>query len=453
MGTRSRIVGSRRLAQSLADLLRRPKPASSLTPSSSTSEQLWSKPSQDLAPSLQRGAASSEDEAASSAALWELYRAPLQQGRRMGSFTSAPKIANEDQADCDLEMEPQHPVTREELLARCRQELQSLPPQLKRNFTGRYQEQPGPETVRVLQWNLLSQALAEQADGFACCPDAALDWSKRRWRILEEILSYQPDVVCLQEVDHYKFLSASLGSVGFEGTFYPKPDSPCCYVRGNNGPDGCAIFYDRTKFELVRCEKRVLEVFTCQSNQVTLLCIFRRKLDDAELCIVTTHLKARQGGLLSSLRNEQGKDLLDFVRAHRGRRPVIIAGDFNAEPSEPVYRTLMAQRDLPLESSYAVRPASGGVREQEPPYTTWKIRREGEVCHTIDYIFYTKPDFQLEARLDLPTEDQIGPGRVPSLAYASDHFSLVADLALPFRISDQQVNELLNEGSHHGTAS
>ncbi|KAH7968656.1 hypothetical protein HPB52_010512 [Rhipicephalus sanguineus] len=155
MGTRSRIVGSRRLAQSLADLLRRPKPAS-LTPST-TSEQLWSKPSQDLAPSLQRGPASSEDEAACSAALWELYRAPLQQGRRMGSFTSAPKIANEDQADCDLEMEPQRPVTREELLARCRQELQSLPPQLKRNFTGCYQEQPGSETVRVLQWNLLSQ--------------------------------------------------------------------------------------------------------------------------------------------------------------------------------------------------------------------------------------------------------------------------------------------------------
>ncbi|XP_077559961.1 NADP/NADPH phosphatase nocturnin isoform X3 [Haemaphysalis longicornis] len=385
-------------------------------------------------------------------------RQPLQLGAalrlapRMGSFTSAPKIANEDQADCDLELETQQPTTREELLARCRRELQSLPPQLKRSFTGRYQEKPGPETIRVLQWNLLSQALAEQADGFACCPDAALDWSKRRWRILEEILSYQPDLVCLQEVDHYKFLSASLGSVGFDGTFFPKPDSPCCYVRGNNGPDGCAIFYDRTKFELVRCEKRVLEVFTCQSNQVTLLCVFRRKLDDAQLCLVTTHLKARQGGLLSSLRNEQGKDLLDFVRAHRGQMPTIIAGDFNAEPSEPVYRTLLAQRDLQLESSYAVKPGTN-IREQEPPYTTWKIRREGEVRHTIDYIFFSKPDLKLEARLDFPTEDQIGPGRVPSLAYASDHFSLVSDLSLPFRISDQQVNELLREeGTSHGAS-
>jgi len=29
--------------------------------------------------------------------------------------------------------------------------------------------------------------------------------------------------------------------------------------------------------------------------------------------------------------------------------------------------------------------------KREPPYTTWKIREEGEECHTIDYVFYT-PD-------------------------------------------------------------
>lgn len=77
--------------------------------------------------------------------------------RRMGSFTSAPKIANEDKADSDLELEPELEATRAGLLERCRRELASLPPQLKRSFTGRYQPQPGPETVRVLQWNLLSQ--------------------------------------------------------------------------------------------------------------------------------------------------------------------------------------------------------------------------------------------------------------------------------------------------------
>lgn len=437
MGTR-RVAGSRRLAQSLLEsFLKKQKP---LPPEKA--EALWFGKA---AAGQRRPQGVVGSNAAAAAGVG--FRSDT---NRMGSFTSAPKIANEDKADSDLELEPQLEATRDSLLERCRRELASLPAQLKRSFTGRYQAQPGPETVRVLQWNLLSQALAEQADGFACCPDAALDWSKRRWRILEEILSYQPDLICLQEVDHYKFLRASLGSVGFGGTFYPKPDSPCCYVRGNNGPDGCAIFYDKAKFELVRCEKRVLEVFTCQSNQVTLLGVFRRKLDDTELCLVTTHLKARQGGLLSSLRNEQGKDLLDFVQSHRGSRPTIIAGDFNAEPTEPVYRTLLAQRDLCLESSYAVQPGSG-CRQPEPPYTTWKIREEGEVRHTIDYIFFSRADFSLEARLDLPTEDQIGPGRVPSLAYASDHFALVADLALPFRISDEQVNEMLQQDA--GTAS
>lgn len=26
---------------------------------------------------------------------------------------------------------------------------------------------------------------------------------------------------------------------------------------------------------------------------------------------------------------------------------------------------------------------------KEPPFTTWKIREDGEVCHTIDYVFYS----------------------------------------------------------------
>lgn len=69
-------------------------------------------------------------------------------------------------------------------------------------------------------------------------------------------------------MDHYNFLKATLGRVGFKGTFFPKPDSPCCYIKGNNGPDGCAVFYDTSKYTLVKTEQKVLEVFRCQSNQV-----------------------------------------------------------------------------------------------------------------------------------------------------------------------------------------
>ena len=43
-------------------------------------------------------------------------------------------------------------------------------------------------------------------------------------------------------MDHFDFLSRGLKSIGYTGKFIPKPDSPCIYLQGNNGPDGCAIF-------------------------------------------------------------------------------------------------------------------------------------------------------------------------------------------------------------------
>jgi nocturnin len=35
-------------------------------------------------------------------------------------------------------------------------------------------------------------------DNFVCCPDAALEWRSRRYHIIEEIVEYCPDIVCLQ---------------------------------------------------------------------------------------------------------------------------------------------------------------------------------------------------------------------------------------------------------------
>ena len=47
-----------------------------------------------------------------------------------------------------------------------------------------------------------------------------------------------------------------------------KPDSPCIYMDGNTGPDGCAVFYKEDKFNLVSWQSRVLQVWRVESNQV-----------------------------------------------------------------------------------------------------------------------------------------------------------------------------------------
>jgi hypothetical protein len=74
----------------------------------------------------------------------------------MGSFTSAPKILNEDTQDADVVLPAR--MSRDELLQHCQQQLENLPSLVKRSFR-RLRQQFGDteEGVRVLQWNVLSR--------------------------------------------------------------------------------------------------------------------------------------------------------------------------------------------------------------------------------------------------------------------------------------------------------
>ena len=106
----------------------------------------------------------------------------------------------------------------------------------------------------------------------------------------------------------------------------------------------------------------------------------------------------------------------------RESRPIILTGDFNAEPDEPVYTTMTEDEEMPLVTAY-------GLEESQSNFTTWKIRETGEEKKILDYIFHS-PDLMTLFTLETPTEDQIGEDRLPSLGFASDHLSLVADISL-----------------------
>jgi len=345
----------------------------------------------------------------------------------MGSFTSSPAVASGDCQDDDLTF---NETTHDDLLKRCRKELAHLPSAIQRKFR-KYSFQhsnPQPETessedIRILQWNHLSQTLGTKNDKFVCCPPEALDWSTRRWRLIEEILRYQPDIVCLQEVDHFNLLDAALGSVGYHGGFMPKPDSPCIYLADNNGPDGCAIFVNKSKFEVISESRRILEVWNVQSNQVVICLNLKHRETGKEIAVASTHLKARQGALLSTLRNEQGNDLLDWLADTAAGRPLLLSGDFNAEPVEPVYQSVTNHDRLDLRSAYKFDDL------ECDEYTTWKIRETGEQKYVLDYIFHSEA-LRPVAVLEMPSADQVGENRLPSLQFASDHLSLVADFSL-----------------------
>ena len=134
--------------------------------------------------------------------------------------------------------------------------------------------------------------------------------------------------------------------------------------------------------------------------------------------------------MLASLRNEEGLDILRFIKSKANGRPVIIAGDFNADPREPVHNTMLSDQ-LGLASAYAANTA------EEPKYTTWKVRADAESKTTLDYVFYTKDHMDVLRYLDIATEDAIGENRLPGLHYPSDHLSLVCDFVFKPMVNEK----------------
>ncbi|GFY48176.1 hypothetical protein TNIN_384621 [Trichonephila inaurata madagascariensis] len=149
----------------------------------------------------------------------------------------------------------------------------------------------------------------------------------------------------------------------------------CRRSRGRNDVNESSVMppcdlWGRDELKCTRANSDDGKTNSCMNSHVEM-----RKKDKTIFWVATTHLKARQGPLLATMRREQGRDLLDFIKAHSGNNPVIVTGDFNANPSEPMYHALTKEDIFPLDSAYRYL----NNKKTEPPYTTWKT---GEYCHS-----------------------------------------------------------------------
>eukprot|EP00741_Cyanophora_paradoxa_P006963 tig00001065_g6736.t1 len=299
-----------------------------------------------------------------------------------------------------------------------------------------------PGTIRVMQYNVLADHYAAPGD-FPAAPAAILDWGYRRWKLLEELLVREPDVLCMQEVDapHFAaFWEPELALAGYEGVFEAKGD----------GRDGSALFFKRARFSLAA--RRRLEFRSAEGkveNQVGLLAA----LEPAEgtpapgrLAVGVVHLKASEECEL--VRERQVTRVLDELEAAAAdwRAPAtLLAGDFNSHPDWPTYRRVY-EHGLRLRSAYAVCADAGAEAvyeravDAEPPLTTAKFRDASgkgaapgaagpalklKAC-VEDYIF-SSPALRVARVLALPPLAALGPGALPSPVQGSDHLALVAD--------------------------
>jgi len=109
--------------------------------------------------------------------------------------------------------------------------------------------------------------------------------------------------------------------------------------------------------------------------------------------------------------------------------PIIIAGDFNEIPTNPVCQYFaeghfkeilnIPKHPLQLENSY-----NHYDNTKVAPYTTFK-KRDKEVCRTIDYIWYTSDKLHVTHLLEIPLIEEL-KNRLPCSEYPSDHLALIS---------------------------
>lgn len=294
-------------------------------------------------------------------------------------------------------------------------------------------------TFSVLQYNTLADVLS--TDSFPLVSSETLVWENRSIKLIENILKNNPDIICLEEVDHFDdWFLPKLSAHGYDGIFLPKvkDDKPTT--------DGCALFYRKSYFSLVSQQSlRYCDYMEGNPRQVALIAL----LNDGHryLYVVVTHLKAgfpcemirlKEAGILCRhLEKESGTSDTSIKESGSSDTsikkvvPMIICGDLNTEPTGPIYNLLntgMGSLDghkentsLSLKSAYAHYQPEG-----EPSYTTWKIRPPNELCRTIDYIFFTTDFFKVTKLRPLPSRETIPTSRLPSNEHPSDHLPLQA---------------------------
>ena len=226
--------------------------------------------------------------------------------------------------------------------------------------------------------------------------------SDRKESVRQTIMAYMPDTIGVQEASPtwMGYLTNSLKDIyayvglGRDG--------------GSNG-EHSAIFYRKDRFELVETGTKwmsptpdVVSKFKESSlNRVFTYAILLEKKSNREIMVVNTHLEHTS----AEARNLQVAVLMNFLKDYT-EYPIVLTGDFNANPQSEVYRMVTAQ----LADSAKV------AQTAEEHYT---FHNYGKSSTYIDYAFVSQKNIAV-SHYRVITEEM--NGMLPS-----DHYALVIE--------------------------
>jgi len=295
------------------------------------------------------------------------------------------------------------------------------------------------------------------------CPDIILDFTLRRWRLVEILLGFDViprhmdamngsyDIIAVEEMDrYYGFFQPLLATVGYQGVFAPKTNAPG--IKLGYYSDGCALFWRKEKFHLLSSKQGAYTL----GSQVYVIATLRHVPSQRIMIVAVTHLKAKEGTANEAMRYTQAIQLSQAVTEaareaenkwctstrESSNIPIFIMGDFNSHPipecttaGEESNTKIMSCLDAFIANKSSLSSPPYGHFSSVYPihptpndfFSTWKTRGPKTTRLVIDYILHTHVDgIQLSHILSVPHEDEMEPCRLPGFKYPSDHIALGA---------------------------
>ncbi|KAL2091656.1 hypothetical protein ACEWY4_013919 [Coilia grayii] len=315
-------------------------------------------------------------------------------------------------------------------------------------------------TLRVVSYNILADIYAQtdlsKTVLYPYCAPYALGVDYRQNLIKKELVGYNADIICLQEVDKGVFsdsLSPALDAFGMQGVFRIKEKQH----------EGLATYFRKSKLQLLSQHDVILsEALKNDSVHLPLLDSLSKNLTLSEkvtqrsttlqvtvfqplgdaskpICVANTHLYWHpKGGNIRLIQIAIAlRHLKQVVSVEYPGASLLFLGDFNSSPSSGVFQ-LLSQGCVP-----ATHPdwTSGGPEEQcpmelnnpfklqsacgEPAYTNYV----GAFHGCLDYIFTEPQILSVEQVIPMPNHQEVTTHHaLPSVSHPSDHIALVCDL-------------------------
>ncbi|KAK3828312.1 MAG: Endonuclease/exonuclease/phosphatase [Benniella sp.] len=332
----------------------------------------------------------------------------------------------------------------------------------------------GSDTFTVFCYNILAEKYATpQMYGYT--PSWALSWEYRKELILQEILAYSADIVCLQEVEsgQYEdyFKDQMKQQADYDSVFFPKSRAKTMAEKDRKSVDGCATFFKASKFSLM--DKRFVEF-----NQVAMQRpektedLFNRVMNKDNICIITllehkdtnnrivvanTHI--HWDPTFKDVKLVQAAMLMDEVErfsdqwtdnsasdasasqhvslAMSGKLPTLICGDFNSEPNSGVCEfltkgTVAQGHDDFGDHAYGTYTSEGlshnvtlrSSYTNELPFTNFTPSYQA----IIDHIYYSASHLSVLGLLGGIEKDYMGRCvGFPNAHFPSDHIPILSE--------------------------